>query len=341
MTRTSGAIRMAGRVGVALAAAVLALLNCVSVISTLALEDGGLEAARHAYELSDYEKAVKILQDAVVKNPRDGEVLLLLAKSHFELRQFDAAAANAERAVAVAPTNSIYHEWLGRSFGEKASKSSWFSALSLARKAQQEFETAIRLNPKNYSAFQALIEFDCAAPGIVGGGEDKALLKIEQLAAMDEAEGHYAAGNCRRQKKDYLAAEAEFDKALVNAKSPELIFDIGDYAMKRNQPQRLLAVVAVGQQASPGDPRAKFYRATALILLTQKPGEAESLLREYLSTAPRRTGYPRPALAHDWLGRLFENQNNRDAAAREYATSLHADPKDKTAQEALRRLGKA
>jgi tetratricopeptide (TPR) repeat protein len=332
---------MAGRLGVALAAAVLALLNCLSVVSTPALEDGGLEAARHAYELSDYEKAVKILQDAVGKNPRDGEVLFLLAKSHFELRQFDAAVANAERAVAVAPENSTYHEWLGRSFGEKASKSSWFSALSLARKAQQEFETAVRLNPKNYSAFQALIEFDCAAPGIVGGGEDKALLKIEQLAAMDDAEGHYAAGNCRRQKKDYLAAEVEFDKALVKAKSPELIFDIGDYAMKRNQPQRLLAVVAAGQHASPGDPRAKFYRATALILLKQKPVEAESLLREYLSTAPRRTGYPRPALAHDWLGRLYENQNNRDAAAREYATSLHADPKDKTAQEALRRLGKA
>jgi tetratricopeptide (TPR) repeat protein len=332
---------MAGRLGVALAAAVLALLNCLSVVSTPALEDGGLEAARHAYELSDYEKAVKILQDAVGKNPRDGEVLFLLAKSHFELRQFDAAVANAERAVAVAPENSTYHEWLGRSFGEKASKSSWFSALSLARKAQQEFETAVRLNPKNYSAFQALIEFDCAAPGIVGGGEDKALLKIEQLAAMDEAEGHYAAGNCRRQKKDYLAAEVEFDKALVKAKSPELIFDIGDYAMKRNQPQRLLAVVAAGQHASPGDPRAKFYRATALILLKQKPVEAESLLREYLNTAPRRTGYPRPALAHDWLGRLYENQNNRDAAAREYATSLHADPKDKTAQEALRRLGKA
>ena len=326
---------------VALAAAVLALVTWAALASAQASEDSGLEAARRAFELSDYEKSVRILQDAVAKNPRDGEVLFLLAKSHFELRQFDAAVVNAERAVAVAPENSRYHEWLGRSFGEKASKSSWFSALSLARKAQQEFETAVRLNPKNYSAFQALIEFDCAAPGIVGGGEDKALLKIEQLAAMDEAEGHYAAGNCRRQKKDYLAAEAEFDKALVNAKSPELIFDIGDYAMKRNQPQRLLAVVAAGQQTSPGDPRTKFYRATALILLKQKPGEAESLLREYLSTAPRRTGYPRPALAHDWLGRLFENQNNRDAAAREYATSLHADPKDKTAQEALRRLGKA
>jgi tetratricopeptide (TPR) repeat protein len=332
---------MAGRLRVALAAGVLALVTWVSVASAQALEDSGLEAGRRAYELSDYEKAIRVLQDAVTKNPRNGEVFFLLAKSHFELRQFDAAVASAEKAVAVAPDNSMYHEWLGRSFGEKASKSSWFSALSLARKTQQEFETAVRLNPRNYSAFQALIEFDCAAPGIAGGGEDKALPKIEQLTAMDEAEGHYAAGNCRRQKKDYHAAEAEFDKALVNAKSPDLIFDIGDYALKRNQPERLLAVVEAGQKASRSDPRTKFYRAAALILQKQKPVEAETLLREYLNTAPRRTGYPRPALAHDWLGRLFENQNNRDAAAREYATSLHADPKDKTAQEALRRLGKA
>src|SRR6202795_1478196 len=244
---------MDARPRVALGAVVLALVTWVSAASALALEDGALEAGRHAYELSDYEKAVKVLQEAAARNPHNGEVLLLLAKSHFELRQFDAAVASAEKAVAVAPGNSIYHEWLGRSFGEKASKSSWFSALSLARKTQQEFETAVRLNPKNYSAFQALIEFDCAAPGIVGGGEDKALLKIEQLAARDEAGGHTRQGNCGRQKKNYLAAEAEFDKALVNAKSPELIFDIGDYAMKRNQPQRLLAVVAAGKKTSPND----------------------------------------------------------------------------------------
>src|SRR6202049_1507866 len=200
MPRMCGAIQMAARLRVALAGAVLGLVTLwLSMPNAQALEDGDLEAGRRAYELSDYEKAVKILQDAVAKNPRDGEVLLLLAKSHFELRQFDAAVANAERALAVAPDNSIYHEWLGRSFGEKASKSSWFSALSLARKAQQEFETAVRLDEKNYSAFQALIEFDCAAPGIAGGGEDKALPKIAQLEAMDEAGGHSAGGDCGRQ----------------------------------------------------------------------------------------------------------------------------------------------
>ena len=37
-------------------------------------------------------------------------------------------------------------------YGEKASQDFWFSALSLAKKAQQEFETAIRLDKRNFSA---------------------------------------------------------------------------------------------------------------------------------------------------------------------------------------------
>src|SRR2546430_4675456 len=80
------------------------------------------------------------------------------------------------------------------------------------------------------------------SPGIVGGGEEKALPQIKQLAEMDAAEGHYAAGNCRRQKKDFTVADEEFRKALVsNPKSAELIYDIGDYAVRRGQPERLLA----------------------------------------------------------------------------------------------------
>jgi len=140
------------------------------------------------------------------------------------------------------PRNSIYHEWLGKAYGEKADHAGWFSAISFAKKTRKEFETAVQLDGNNFSARQALIEFDCSAPGLVGGGEEKALPQIKQLAAMDAAEGHYAAGNCRRQKKDYAVADEEFAKALEsNPKSAELIYDIGDYEVKRGQPERLLA----------------------------------------------------------------------------------------------------
>jgi tetratricopeptide (TPR) repeat protein len=324
-----------------LALALATVLVCAGGLKAIPTVDEAVETARRAYEASDYDKAIQILSEAAEKNPKDGDVQLWLAKSHFELHQFDAAIANAEKAVGIAPENSVYHEWLGRSYGEKAAKASWFSALSLAKKAQEEFETAIRLDNHNFGAYQALIEFDCAAPGIAGGGEEKAQPRIRELAAMDESEGHYAAGNCRRQKKDFAAAEPEFDKALVTAKSSDLIYDIGDYALRRDQADRLLAVSQAGEKAAPHDPRAKIYRAAALIVKKEKSDEAEKLLREYLKTAPNRTAYPHPTVTHYWLGRLAENQNDRGAATREYEESLRLDPKNKATQEALKRLRKS
>ncbi len=304
-------------------------------------QEAGLEAGRRAYEASDYAKAIQTLQAAAANDPQNGDVQLLLAKSYLELQQHDRAIKSAERAVAIDAQNSIYHEWLGRAYGEKAGHASWFSAISLAKKTRKEFETAVQLETRNYSARQALIEFDCSAPGIVGGGEDKALPQIKQLAEMDAAEGHYAAGNCRRQKKEFAAADEEFTKALEsNPKSAELIYDIGDYAIKRSQPERLLEVADTGERVAPGDRRGKFYRGVALVLKRENPEEAERLMKEYADKAPTRSGYPRPAAAHAWLGRLFEDQNQMEEAAKEFENALKLDPKNKMAQEALKRLKK-
>jgi tetratricopeptide (TPR) repeat protein len=305
-------------------------------------QDAGLEEARRAYEASDYVKAIQALQAAAAKDPQNGEVQLLLAKSYLELQEHDPAIKSAEKAVAIDARNSLYHEWLGRAYGEKADHASWFSAISLAKKTRKEFETAVELDGKNFSARQALIEFDCSAPGLVGGGEEKALPQIQQLAAMDAAEGHYAAGNCRRHKKDFTTADEEFTKALEsNPKSAELIYDIGDHAMKHSQPEQLLKVAEMGERVAPGDPRGKFYRGVALVLKRENPKEAEQLLEEYAKKAPMRTAYPRPAAAHFWLGRLFEEQNKIAQATREFESVLRLDPKNKMAQEALKRLKKS
>jgi tetratricopeptide (TPR) repeat protein len=303
--------------------------------------DAAIESARQAYEVSDYPKAVQLLQEAATKDPKNPEIFLLLAKSYNELQQHDQAIASAEKAVALAPQNSIYHEWLGRAYGDKAEHAGPFSGLSLAKKTRKEFDTAVRLDEKNYSARQALIEFDCSAPGIVGGGEDKAIPQIARLTELDAAEGHYAAGNCRRQKKDFAAADAEFTKSLdSHPKSANLIYDIGDYAMKHGQPERLVAVANEGEKIAPKDPRGKFYRAVALILRKENGPQAETLLREYLKTAPVRNGYPRPHDVHEWLGRYYENQNKSAAAISEYETALKLDPKSRTAADALKRLKK-
>jgi tetratricopeptide (TPR) repeat protein len=304
-------------------------------------QDAPLASAREAYELSDYGKAVQILQAAAAKDAQNAEIQLLLAKTYYELQQRDAAIAGAEKAVALEPGNSVYHEWLGRTYGEKAQHASLFSALSLAKRTRREFETAVKLDGNNFSARQALIEYDCSAPGIAGGGEDKARPQIAELASLDAAEGHYAAGNCRRQKKDFAATDEEFTKALASSpRSAELVYDIGDYAVKRSQPERLLEIADAGELLKPADPRGKFYRGVALILQKEKLQEAEELLKEYLKIAPIRMDFPHPAEAHYWLGRLLQGQGKTQAAESEYETAMKLDSKNKDAREALKKLGK-
>jgi len=312
-----------------------------AIAATTVKQEASLEIGRRAYEASEYPKAIQALQAAAVADPQNGDVQLLLAKSYLELQQHDPAIKSAEKAVAIDPQNSIYHEWLGRAYGEKADHASWFSAISLAKKTRKEFETAVQLDAKNYSARQVLIEFDCSAPGLVGGGEEKAWPQIKQLAEMDAAEGHFAAGNCRRQKKDFAIADEEFAKALEsNPKSSELIYDIGDYAAKRAEPELLLAVADSGERVAPGDPRGQFYRGVALVLKKEKLERAERLLAAYAKKAPIRSGYPRPAWVHAWLGRLFEEQNKIEDAANEFESALKLDPKNKMAQEAMKKLKK-
>ena len=264
--------------------AVFLLVLFLGVFSTSAriapAQDESLQAATQAYERYDYPNAVQLLQAALKKEPQSSEIYLMLAKNYYEMEQWDAAITNAERAVAIHPDNSSNHEWLGRAYGEKADRAGGFSALSLAKKTHKELETAVHLDERNFSAAQALVEFDCSAPGIAGGGEDKARPVIARLAELDASEGHYAEGNCRRHKKDNATAELEFAKALASKpKSIDLVYDIGDHAMKHGNPELLLKVVEAGEKLNARDPRGEFYRGIRLVLETGKSAEAERLLR--------------------------------------------------------------
>ena len=321
--------------------AVLLAGTAIASAQATVKHDDSLEEARRAYEASDYAKAIEVLQEASTRDPRNADIQLLLTKSYLELQQHDAAIHSAEKAVALDPQNSVFHEWLARAYGDKADRAGWFSAISLAKKTRKEFQRAVELDEGNFSARQALIEFDCSAPGLVGGGEEKARPHIQKLMEQNAAEGYYAAGNCRRQKKDFAAADGEFTRSLQSRpKSAELIYDIGDYAMKREQPDRLFSVAEAGLRVAPNDPRSGFYRGVALVLTKEKPEEAERLFEEYARRAPKRNGYPSRAWVDAWLGRLYENQDHAAEARKEFENALRLDPRNKIAQEELKKFKK-
>jgi tetratricopeptide (TPR) repeat protein len=216
-----------------------------------------------------------------------------------------------------------------------------FSAFPLARKTQKEFETAVQLDERNFDAVQNLIEYDCTAPSVVGGGADKAQPLIQKLLALDASQGHFAAGKCRLDKKNVAGGEAEFVKALESKpKSVDLIQEIAAYFANRGAAERVLAAADAAQAAAPEDPRVPFFRAVGWILKGEKLPESEKILRNLTHTVPWRPSYPGPWSIHYWLGQLYEKQKNTAAARGEYETALKLNAKYKKAQEALKHLGK-
>src|SRR5271165_2439155 len=107
------------KTGLALAAVLLAGMGSAWATATVKQSDS-LEAGRRDYESSDYAKAAAELQAAAAKEPQNGDIQLLLTKTYLELQERDAAINSAEKAVAIDPKSSVYHEWLGRAYGEKA-----------------------------------------------------------------------------------------------------------------------------------------------------------------------------------------------------------------------------
>lgn len=305
-------------------------------------QEASLEAGRKAYENSEYATAIALLKAAAAKEPGNGELQLLLTKAYLGAEQIDAAVASGQRAVASNPKNSEYHNWLGQAYGEKADHASMFSAFPLARKTQKEFETAVQLDERNFDAAQNLIEYDCTAPSVVGGGEEKAQPLIQKLLALDASQGHFAAGKCRLQKKDVVAAEAEFVQALESKpQSVDIIQEMADYFANRGAADRVLAAADAAQAAAPEDLRGPFFRAVGWILNSEKLPESEMILRDFIQAVPRRPSYPGLWSAHYWLGQLYEKQKNTAAARGEYEAALKLNAKYKKAQDARKRLGKS
>jgi len=174
---------------------------------------------------------------------------------------------------------------------------------------------------------------------VVGGGADKAQPVIQKVAAIDAAEGHYAAGNCAAVKKDYAAADTEFSKALeAKLKNLNRVFDIADYFAQRAQGEKILAAVAVAQTIAPQDHRISYYKALAAIVSKQNFADAETALKQYLQEGSKRPDDPKAYNAHYWLGRCYEYQKKFSDARTEYQTALRLNSKYKPADEGLKRV---
>src|SRR5271167_2563411 len=159
--------------------------------------------------------AIASLQHRINSAPKDAESYNLLCRAFFTLSDWDRGISACEKAVSLAPENAQYHLWLGRIYGEKADHGGIWSAAGLAKRVRNEFETAVRLDPDSAEARTDLAEFYLEAPGIVGGGRDKAEAQAQKLATMDPVRAGWVKARLAEKNKDLASAENQYRAAIA------------------------------------------------------------------------------------------------------------------------------
>jgi tetratricopeptide (TPR) repeat protein len=286
------------------------------------------------------DEALSALHGQLTHAPNDATAHNLLCRAYFTLGDWDRGIAACEKAVSLAPGNSQYHLWLGRAYGEKADRSGWMTAAGLASHVRSEFETAVRLNPNNVDARSDLAEFYLEAPGIVGGGRDKAVHQAESLLTLDPARAHWVNGRLAEKKRDFAAAEDEYKKAIDASHGGAAAWlNLGLFYRHRERWDDMEQALLHVRSAPLDRPDALVDAAEILLHAQRNLREVAQLLRAYLSSDSKVEQAP-AFKAHYLLGSAVEKLGDKQAAAAEYRSALALAREFHPAQEALQRVSR-
>ena len=268
----------------------------------------------------------------------DAASLNLLSRAYYAIEQWDNAVKNGERAVSLSQDNALYHLWLGREYGEKASASNPLSAASLARKAKNEFELAVKLDPANLQAHADLAEYYTQAPAIMGGGTDKARDQATQVAKYDQATSHWILAIIAEKDKRYSDAESELRQAIVVAKNPaQYWMNLASFFRRRSRFDNMQTAITQAI-AQPNKSAEVYYNAASELFQSGRDfSGAVQYLKQYLASNAMVEDAP-AFRAHFLLGQIYEKMGNKSDAVAEYKSSLAMASGFAPAAKALSRL---
>lgn len=319
----------------------IALTVCFFLLGAGTPAQSAVDSAKKLFDAGQFKDGETFLRAEISKTPSDPALHYWLGKCAFELYDDDLAYASAEKAVELDPKNADYHYFLGTTSGYKAEHSNWFSGLSLARKTQHEFLTAVQLNPNNVEAQRDLISYYIAAPGIAGGGDEKAQIQITELDVNHPVPARLARMELYENRKKFTEATNEA-KGVVSVR-PRLVksyLEVAEYFVNREDPASIRAAMSAIPRGLPADYHVDYYVAVANILAGENLPEAQKALNAYLvrQPPPRREDHVTLGNAHSWLGRAYEKLGQRAAAITECRAALKLEPKNRYAHECLRRI---
>jgi len=252
-------------------------------------------------------------------------------------RKTDEAVRCFERAVELDPTSSLYHLWLGHAYTRQLSSAGFLRKPLIARRSGEAYNMAVKLDPTNVDAAEARIDFFLGAPGIVGGGVDKARAEAARLATLDVYRGGMAAGRIAEHEKQWPEAERLYRGLLTDYPDRTVALDALLTLLQNARRFDEAFTIVDDRLARLPDETASLYNLGRLSAISgQQLARGETATRRFLTLT---TGDPvRQSNAHYRLGMIKERMGDVRAAAAEYQTALELYPRHEPAAAALKKI---
>jgi len=275
-------------------------------------------------QAGEADKALALLEPVVQQDASSADAHNLDCRVWLMLGKFDEAVKECEKAVKLQPESSMNHLWLGRALGEKADKASFLNAYSLAKRLRMEFEEAIRLDSRNAEALASMGEFDCDAPGVVGGGLDKAEAVAAQLEKVDLPRAHELRAQIAEQRKDFDVAEHEYKEGIRTGPHPAYQWmALASFYRRRERWSEMTAAVHSGVAAAQRDKHSAvplYNGASTLIGANRELPLAAKMLEDYLASSNKSEEAP-AFVAYSRLARVKEQLGDKAAAEQDRAAA--------------------